>query len=148
MLAIVAVFCVLMLLDIKSNAAIIASLGASAFIAFTQPDEQRSQPRFLVGGYIVGIISGCICYGISQIMLIQNIHFFGTFLMLFFSAFAVGLSMFLMVITNTEHPPATGLALGLFLNGCQFRSIMVILIGIIALSIVKKILKPFLTNLI
>ena len=64
-------------------------------------------------------------------------------------ALAVGLAIFVMVITDTEHPPAAGLALGLVLNeACDARVLAVVLIGILALSLAKEVLKPLLIDLL
>lgn len=49
-LAACAVCIVLLLLNAMSDTAIIAALGASAFIAFTMPQVDASKPRFLIGG--------------------------------------------------------------------------------------------------
>ena len=53
--AAVVVFIILLILSIE-NAVVIASIGASAFIAFTMPRQNFSRPRYLIGGYIVGIL--------------------------------------------------------------------------------------------
>ena len=54
-LATLSVFVVLLLLDVITNVAVIAALGASFFIAFTMPEKQVSKPRFLIGGYLEGL---------------------------------------------------------------------------------------------
>ncbi len=53
-----------------------------------------------------------------------------------------------MVVTKTEHPSAAALALGYVLNEWDFSTILVILAGIVAISIVKEVCKPFLINLL
>lgn len=63
-------------------------------------------------------------------------------------ATAVGLAIFVMVITNTEHPPAASIALGLVLNGFEPRVILFILLGIVSLSVIKLAHKPILKNLL
>jgi len=65
-----------------------------------------------------------------------------------FGAMSVGLAIFVMVITNTEHPPAASLALGLVLNEFNYRTVIVVLIGIISLSLIKAVLRPVLKNLL
>ena len=65
-----------------------------------------------------------------------------------FGGLAVGLAIFVMVITNTEHPPAASIALGLVLNGFEPRVILFILLGIVSLSVIKLALKPILKNLL
>jgi len=144
LLAVLAVFVVLLFLDVERNGAVIASLGASAFIAFTMPHTNSSKPKFLIGGYIVGIISGMVCCYLSTLPITQELKHNPVI----FCSLAVGLSIFIMVVTNTEHPPAAGLAMGLFLNNCTFRSITVVLIGIVSLALLKALLRPVLKDLL
>ncbi|MCP4649921.1 MAG: HPP family protein [PVC group bacterium] len=148
LLATLSIFIVLLLLDAKTNAAIIASLGASSFIAFTVPHASNSGPRFLIGGYTVGILSGGICHYLSLLACLQNIPIINELSYIFFASLAVGLAIFIMVITNTEHPPAAGLALGLVFNAFNHRTLLVVILGIIALSLIKTLLKPLLKNLL
>ncbi len=110
LLATVSVLLVLVALDTISNTAITAALGASCFIVFTMPHAQVSKPRFVIGGYVVGLGAGTLCYFLSQLN--WSAAFFAMEQSrLVFGALAVGLAIFVMVITNTEHPPAAGLAL-------------------------------------
>lgn len=148
-LATISVFWVLFVLDIISDGIVIASLGASSFIAFTMPKTQASRPRFLIGGYCVGIFTG------SLFNLLQ--HSAGYFIYLpkdhqssiaLFGALSIGSAIFLMVITNTEHPPAAALALSIVLGGFHLRTVIVALIGIIALCVTKKALGRYLINLL
>ncbi len=147
LLATVSFLLILVILDRMSNAAIIAALGASCFIVFTMPHAKLSSPRFLIGGYLVGLVIGILCYFLAQLnwpaslAATQQSH-------LLFGALAVGLAIFVMVITNTEHPPAASLALGLVLGKWTPTTILVILIGILTLSILKYLIKPMLKNLL
>jgi CBS-domain-containing membrane protein len=63
-------------------------------------------------------------------------------------AVAISLAMFTMVVTRTEHPPAAALALGLVLNEWTTLTLVVILLGVIALSVVKQLVLPALLDLI
>ena len=67
--------------------------------------------------------------------------------MIIFGAVATSLAMFTMVATRTEHPPAAALALGLVLNEWNLLTLGVVLGGVIALSICKKLVLPFLMDL-
>ncbi|MFH1093866.1 MAG: HPP family protein [Candidatus Omnitrophota bacterium] len=142
-----AAFLVLVLLDVASNAAVIAALGSSAFIAFTMPAQDSSSGRKLIGGYLVGIVVGCLCHYLSILPVLQNIEFIAKNSYVIFCSLSVGLSVFFMVVTNTEHPPAAGLAMGLFLNRCEPRSVLVVFIGIICLVAIKTLLRPVLKDL-
>jgi CBS-domain-containing membrane protein len=147
-LATLSVFTVLMILDAISNAAIIAALGASSFIAFTMPQAQVSRPRFLIGGYLVGTAAGSLCHFLSLSPWLAGLPFVESHPQVVFGAVAVGVAMFVMVVTDTEHPPAAGLALGFVLNEFDHMAVVVTLVGIVLVSIIKAMLKPVLKNLI
>ena len=148
LLATMAVLVILVILDAMSNAAVIASLGASSFIVFTMPQAQLSRPRFLIGGYVVGVGAGTLCHWLSQLTLLTSLPVLQNYPYVVFAAAAVGLAMFVMVVTNTEHPPAAGVALGLVLGDCRAMTIAVILVGIVVLSMLRKLLRPMLKNLL
>ena len=148
LLAAVSIFVILLELDAISDAAIVASLGASSFIVFTMPSVESSKTRCLIGGYIVGIIAGCLCYYLSLLPIFAEIPFISEPHNTLFPALAVGVAIFIMVITDTEHPPAAGIALGLVLDECQSKTIIVVLIGIISLSVLKTLLRPVIKDLL
>ena len=62
LLAVVAVAIILYFVEVLTHAAIVAALGASAFIVFAMPHSITAKSRRLIGGHIVGIISGTFCY--------------------------------------------------------------------------------------
>lgn len=147
-LAALGVFVVLLILNAKENAAVIGALGASAFIAFTMPHAQVSRPRFLVGGYVMGILSGFICYSISLLPFLPDSQIMSYLSCPLFGAVSVGLAIFLMVITNLEHPPAAGVALGLVLNNCDPKTILVVFVGIVSLALIKTLMRRLLIDLL
>ena len=63
-------------------------------------------------------------------------------------AISVGLAIFTMVITNTEHPPAAGTALGITIQGWSYSTILVIISTILLLSLFKYLLKTWLKDLV
>lgn len=142
LLATISVFCVLLFLE-HGEEVIIASLGASAFIVFALPDSFSAQPRNVLGGHIVGMICGCIGYWLltllpnpDQFVTESGIH-----------AFAVGLSIFIMVVTDTEHPPAAGTALGIAVEGISQRVILSVLFFSIVFTFIRLLLKKHLRDL-
>ncbi|MFH1063195.1 MAG: HPP family protein [Candidatus Omnitrophota bacterium] len=148
LLATAVVFIILLVLDPISNSAVIATLGSSSFIAFTMPHLKESQPRCLVGGYLIGIVVGASCYFLSTLPFVDNIPFLLRYSTVIFCSIGVGVAIFLMVITNTEHPPAAGMALGLFMNRADLRTIIVVMIGVSSLVIIKTLLRPYLKDLV
>lgn len=144
-LATLAILSILLFLDILKQTAIIASLGATAFIVFTAPKSYSSEVRSLIGGYLVGISSGILCHYLA---LLYCNHFADIeILYIAFGSLAVGLSIFLMVITDTEHPPASGIALGLVINKWSYLTVIFVISGVLVLFLVKKALRSFLVDL-
>ena len=67
---------------------------------------------------------------------------------LFIYALAVGLSIFLMVVTNTEHPPAAGTALGIVGHAWSYQVVIFVLLCAIGLAIVRRLLRSRLKDLV
>lgn len=143
-----AMMMVLAFLRSLANSAIIASLGATTFIAFGMPHAKSARPRYLLGGYSVGILVGTTLKLIAMTPFIKSIPEAYKMEDVIFAALAVGLSMFLMVIMNFEHPPACGLALGILLNDFSLWVLFVVIVGVLLITTIKTLLKPYLKNLL
>ena len=141
------VLVLLLVLDAFTQTVLIASLGASAFVAFAVPLSLHSSPRHIVGGYIMGIIAGCLMSWLSDMPVLSS-DLLGNASIIVFGAIAMGTAMFLMVVTKTEHPPAAAVALGLVLNEWTGVTILVVLGGVIGLSILKRLVLPMLMDLV
>ena len=140
------VLILLLVLDAVTQTVLIASLGASAFIAFAVPRSPHSGPRNMIGGYVVGIFAGIVMSASHDYL--QAAGGWDHAAMVLFGALAISLAMFVMVVTRTEHPPAASLALGLVLNDWSFVTLLVVLGGVIILSIAKRIVLPMLLDLV
>jgi CBS-domain-containing membrane protein len=146
-----ATLCMLILLAVLeavTNATVLASLGASAFVAFTMPHRELSSPRHLVGGYLVGMAVGSLCCLLLRAAPSELTVLWGHIWQAVASALAVGLAVFVMVITGTEHPPAASLALGLVLGDTSLDLVLVILAGIVGLTVLKWLLRRRLVDLV
>jgi CBS-domain-containing membrane protein len=139
---------VLLFLDVLSHTAIIATLGATVFIVFTMPKYYSSQPRSLIGGYLVGITVGCLCDYLCGSRFAASILHDQELSLTVFGSLAVGVAIFVMVATNTEHPPAAGMSLGLVLNEWDTSTVLFVMGAVLLLSIVKRLLRPFLMDLV
>jgi CBS-domain-containing membrane protein len=146
-LATASVLAILFVLDALSDTATVATLGASAFVAFVTPESRFSQPRYLIGGYLAGVISGCLCYSLSGLPTIAQIAVVEKWSHVIFGAIAVGMAILLMLATGTEHPPAAGLALGLVLNGWDYTTVVAIVAGVVSLAVLRASLDPVLARL-
>jgi CBS-domain-containing membrane protein len=135
--AAITLFLVLLLLNLE-QAVIIASIGATAFIVFAMPQSIAAQPRNVLGGHLVGTLCGCLCALIPHASpLSSNLVY----------SLAVGLSIFIMVVTDTEHPPASGTALGLALSGFSLTVVAAVMTSGVVLSLVHCFCKPYLKDL-
>ena len=146
-LAGVVVLVLLLVLDAVTQTVLIAALGASAFIAFAVPRSLHSGPRHMIGGYAIGIIAGCLMATLESAMNVQG-PVAAHAVMVIFGAMAISLAMFTMVVTRTEHPPAAALALGLVLNEWDLLTLAVVMAGITALSLIKRLVLPMLLDLV
>jgi len=147
-LATITILLILLFLDVLEETAILASLGATAFIVFTMPNAYSSHPRRLIGGYVVGVVVGLVCYFIITSSFFNSLPVSHTISVAVFGAIAVGIAIFVMVATDTEHAPAAGIALGLILNEWEYSTVVFIVSAVIVMASVRKILKPLLIDLI
>ncbi len=145
-MASIVVLVLLLILDTVTQTVLIAALGASTFIAFAVPRSLQSDPRYMIGGYLVGILVGSSISTLNASLHFSDIVVTHT-VMIIFGAIATGLAMFVMVVTKTEHPPAAALALGLVLNEWDLLTLVVVIVGVIALSIFKRLVLPILMDL-
>ena len=136
-LAAVIVFIVLLLLTIE-HAVVIASIGATAFIVFTMPRNITAKPRRVIGGHLVGLLSGSLCALIPHQSMLPSILVF---------SLAVGIAICLMVALDVEHPPAGGTALGIAITGFSPGVMIAVLTSSIILSLAHHFSKRFLKDL-
>jgi CBS-domain-containing membrane protein len=138
---------ILAFLDIVTHTAIIATLGATSFIVFTMPRAYASGPRPLFGGYLIGICVGCLFSFLSTFIFKIPIIITQITAYIIFGALAVGIAIFLMTITNTEHAPAAGMALGLVINEWDFLTIAFIVAAVLFMAGLRTFLSPLMIDL-
>lgn len=148
LLAILTMIGILTFLDVLSHTALIASLGSSIFTVFSIPSSYMARMRVMIGGYIIGMASGIVCHLLSESMLLSKILPSQKIVFIIFAALSVGIAIFLMVITNSEHAPAAGMALGLVLNKWDVNNLIFIMGAVVFVAVIKKILRPYLIDLI
>lgn len=142
----VAVAAALLIFDIVDQPVIIASLGASGFVAFSAPQRRVAGPRHLIGGYIIGIAVGCALHYLA--IFPAESYVAQKALHLIACAIAFAVAMFLMAITNTEHAPAAGITIGFVINDWTGHTIIFVMIGIVMISGFQMLLKKKLIDLI
>lgn len=145
--AVLALAIILYFVEVLTHAAVVAALGSTAFIVFAMPHSITARPRRLVGGHIVGLLSGTFCHYVFLVGPLGKMVMGREFLTLSVYALAVGLAIFLMAITNTEHPPAAGTALGIVAHQWSSPVVVFILLAVIGLAIVRWLLRGYLRDL-
>ena len=116
---------------------ILASIGSTFFTVFALPGNRTAQVRNVMGSYIICILIGLACSFMPSAGISGGI--------------SVGAAAFFMVITDTEHPPAAGIALGLALTPAVEHALagaLFALIGASLSSLLKHVFSPWLKDLI
>ena len=139
-------FIVLLVLRL-TTAVIVAALGATAFVVFAMPKNVMAQPRNVVGGHMVGIAAGGGC-ALLFILFGNGSELF----QIIVASISVGLAIFVMVVTDTEHAPGCSTALGLVVHGTNPINLALysgfILISATIIAGVKHMLNPKLKDLV
>lgn len=124
-----------------------SSLSSSCCLVFGLPQGATSQAKNLIGGYIIGIIVGFIIHlTLIDLMPLLNMHqHLHSFWVL--ASIAVGITIIVMVVTDTIHPPAVGIALIVVLDMQNYAMIWIILVAAFILALMHYVLRPYLKNL-
>lgn len=140
--ATIAVFVVILLLNINHQPIIIASIGATAFIIFALPNSITAKPKNVICGQFVGIVCGALCCLIPHSIVSQ-----GYIISSLVYSLAVGASFFIMVITDTEHPPGSATALGIASSSCSWAVALMVMASAVILSLIHVCFKKHLRDL-
>ena len=146
-LATLAMLAILTFVDSLSSAAIAAGLASSVVGIFISPSNPTARIRSVVGGHGMALLLGSL---FSVFLFLGPIEAFlsnrEVLLHLSFAA-AVGMAMLLMAITNTEHPPAAGTALGMASRDFDLLIFFSIIGAVALLAVMKLALRPQLRDL-
>lgn len=146
LLALAVFFAVLLFVEKITQVVIVAALGASTFIVFSMPHSITARPRRLIGGHIIGLLSGTACHFLITGRFSGVIEDTALITALTFAA-AIALAMFLMAVTNTEHPPAAATSLGLLTAGWSWATILFVVLFAGLLSVIHHGLRRWLVDL-
>ncbi len=112
-LAFLAMAIILLFVESPSSAAIAAGLGSSVVGIFINPNGATARLRAMVGGHTMALLLGSV---LSFILFAGSIETFTVDHSQFHAlimALSVGLLFLVMAITDTDHPPAGGIAIGM-----------------------------------
>ncbi|MDE2843508.1 MAG: HPP family protein [Chloroflexota bacterium] len=147
-LCMLALLAILLVVDVVLRAAIVVAIASTAFIVFVLPHRQAANPRRVVGGHCVAVLVGSV---FSLLYLFPGWGDVATTSRVardLVAVVTVGISILIMVVTDTEHPPAAGTALGLVVMEWTPSAVVFVLAGALTLSAIHWWLRPYLKNLL
>ena len=146
-LAALVMLAVLMFVDSLSNAAIAAGLASSVVVIFINPSNRTARIRAVVGGHGLALMLGA---ALSFLLFYGPVDTFlndADYLRNFGYAAAVGMAVLLMAITNAEHPPAAGTAIGMASREFDLLIFFSIIGAVLMLAVIKLALRAHLRDL-
>ncbi|MCY4365607.1 MAG: HPP family protein [Chloroflexi bacterium] len=147
-LCMLALLAILLVVDVVLRAAIVVAIASTAFIVFVLPHSQAANPRRIVGGHLVAVLVGSV---LSLLYLLPgggDVETASRIVRDLIAVVTVGISILIMVLTDTEHPPAAGTALGLVVVGWTPSAVLFVVAGALTLSAMHWWLRPYLKNLL
>lgn len=121
-MATVSLIVILLVEDVVLRAAIVVAVASTAFTIFIVPDSIACSPRRVIGGHTVAVVAGAIFSSILLIPIVESAAETSRLPVDMMAALSVGVGMLAMAVTNTEHPPAAGTALGLVIVGWSWSA--------------------------
>jgi CBS-domain-containing membrane protein len=148
LLATGAMACILLFVDSLSTAAIAAGLGSSVVGIFINPSGATARLRAVVGGHTMALLLGSafsvILFAGPIESFIEAHSQFQTLSM----AFSVGLLILVMAVTDTEHPPAAGIVIGMSSRDWAPEVFGAILGALVLLAVIKLFLRQHIRDLL
>lgn len=126
----------------------ISSLCASIFIVFAMPDTKVARPSRILGGYAIAMLSGIFCHLLLPEITHEFLHSTPLDIHLIVGAIAVTAAMLLMAIFDLQHPPASGLTLGLTIVKWDTGVFLIVSASILLLCAIRVFLKKYLVSLL
>ena len=148
LLAAAAMAVILLFVDSLSTAAIAAGLGSSVVGIFINPSGVTARLRAVVGGHTMALLIGSvfsfiIFTGGTESFFTDNTQYLDLAM-----ALSVGLLILVMAVTDTEHPPAGGIAIGMTSREWTPEVFGAILGALMLLSVIKLVLRRQLRDLL
>ena len=147
-LATASLLVILVVEDALLQAAIVVAVASTAFTVFVVPNSVAASPRRVIGGHAVAVVAGSLFAALTWIPDVSSAVEGSRYLRDAIAALSVGLGIFGMVVTDTEHPPAAGTALGLVVHGWSWSAVVFIMVSAVSLTVIRLALRPKLINLL
>lgn len=142
------VFALLVVLHGLGQLVIVAALGSSAFVVFAMPKRDNSNPRYVIGGHFFCFMTGTSLRLLTHDWLFGYLDVSPAVEDIIACSLAVGASLFVMVVTDTEHPPAAGTAVGTALADFSPQVAISVILGAAMLSLARILFRRWLKDLL
>lgn len=131
--------------DALTNGAIVAAIASSVAVVFFAPHSIASSPFRIIGGHASGVLAGFCTVGVM--LLLPDSVAANQWAVHVLQGASLALVILFMTITNTEHTPAAGTALGLS-TSIPRDSVIFIISAAVIIALVRVVLYKRLHNLI
>ena len=147
-LATVAMLIILIFVDSLSNAALAAGLASSVVTLFIHPSSRIASTRSLCGGHILALMIGSGFALLSAIGPVRELLLDAPLLSDLGLALVVAVLIFVMALTDTEHPPAAGTVLAMATRPWDIEIAGIIIAAVLLLAVVRRLIGHRLHDLI
>ena len=147
-LATITICLVLFFIDLFYNAIVGAALGATCLGLFISPSGRISRIRSVVGGHSLAILFGSLISIFFYSSVGESIRDSIPHIHVVFLGITCGVLFLAMAISDTEHPPAAGMLLGLCEREIDSTIIISLVVALAALAMIKLVLRSKLVDLI
>ena len=138
LLATSVILAALVVKDVLANAAVFAAIASTAFVLFVTPRSIVATPRHVVGGHVICAAVGAVTAVILSGAGVEAVAGDSSVAFSAGAAIAVGVGILLMGLTDTEHPPATGTALGMAIVDFDGGLLLVLLVSVAILVLAQQ----------
>lgn len=139
---------ILLAQDLLTNAAIFAALASTAFVLFLMPHSITATPRHAIGGHLVsasiGVLFSLIISGTAGAGH-EVAHSFASGVL---AAGAVGVAMLAMALSDTEHAPAAGSALGFAITDFDWVLYLALIASVVGMTLIQQFMMPRLREIL
>ena len=139
---------ILLAQDLLTNAAIFAALASTAFVLFLMPNSITATPRHAIGGHVVsasiGVLFSLIIAG-TEGAGHEVAHSFGSGVL---AAASVGAAMLAMALSDTEHAPAAGSALGFAITDFDWVLYVALIASVVGMTLIQQFMMPRLREIL
>jgi hypothetical protein len=137
---------------VEARAVIVAAIASTAiastaFVLFISPESASARASHAIGGHAWAMVVGSLLALAVDTGTGSDWITTAPVIFSIYAALGVGLTMFLMAMTNTEHPPAAGTALAIVAHGFEWELVLFVAGAVLFMVGVHRLLRRHLLDL-